>query len=247
MCVQIQKMLSKKFENNRVVFWYDKDGQFNEDFQKVELDGVKKLVIGENEFVLKYQILRQEPNQKFLLYKNGEKPNDKENWLLDVLLANDEFQTETWAIALSELGLGSEYSEITKEHAFFFNSKDRTEKLKELLDETCSINQVRMKMLFVITKTEGDINAVVSSLLQEYADGETKMINAIQKSNLDRFLFNKMDEIYGYHSTNPSIKDFIISAFKWSFSVSLSKHVKDEEKLSNGARIFLNQWKIKRL
>ena len=67
MCVQIKKMLSKKFENNRVVFWYDKDGQFSEDFQNIELNDVKKLVIGENEFVIKYQILRQEPNQKFLI------------------------------------------------------------------------------------------------------------------------------------------------------------------------------------
>ena len=91
-------MLSKKFENNRVVFWYDKDGQFSEDFQNIELDDVKKLAIGENEFVIKYQILRKEPNQKFLLYKNGEKPDNKENWLLDILLANDEFQTEVWAI-----------------------------------------------------------------------------------------------------------------------------------------------------
>lgn len=243
MCVQIKKMLSKKFENNRIVFWYDKDGQFIEDFQKIDLEDVKKLVIGENEFVIKYQILRQEPKQKFLLYKPQEKPANTDNWLLDVLLSNTEFQTEVWAITLSELGLGSEYREITQNHAFFFNSKDRTEKLKDLLDETCSINQVKMKMLFVITKTEGDINAVVSSLLQEYANGETKMMNVIQKSNLDKFLFIKMDESFGYHSANPTIKDFIINAFKWCFDITLNKPIKDEDKLSNGARIFLNQWK----
>ena len=243
MCVQIKKMLSKKFENNRIVFWYDKDGQFIEDFQKIDLEDVKKLVIGENEFVIKYQILRQEPKQKFLLYKPQEKPANTDNWLLDVLLSNTEFQTEVWAITLSELGLGSEYREITQNHAFFFNSKDRTEKLKDLLDETCSINQVKMKMLFVITKTEGDINAVVSSLLQEYANGETKMMNIIQKSNLDKFLFIKMDEAFGYHSANPTIKDFIINAFKWGFDITLNKPIKDEDKLSNGARIFLNQWK----
>ena len=243
MCVQIKKMLSKKFENNRIVFWYDKDGQFIEDFQKIDLEDVKKLVIGENEFVIKYQILRQEPKQKFLLYKSQEKPANTDNWLLDVLLSNTEFQTEVWAITLSELGLGSEYREITQNHAFFFNSKDRTEKLKDLLDETCSINQVKMKMLFVITKTEGDINAVVSSLLQEYANGETKMMNIIQKSNLDKFLFIKMDEAFGYHSSNPTIKDFIINAFKWCFDITLNKPIKDEDKLSNGARIFLNQWK----
>ena len=55
--------LLKKFENRRIVFWYDKNGEFAEDFKNIELDDVKKLEMGENEFVIKYQILRLEPKQ----------------------------------------------------------------------------------------------------------------------------------------------------------------------------------------
>ena len=105
MCEQIKRTLLNKFENSRIVFWYDKDKQFTEDFANLELDGVKKLTIGENEFALKYRILREEPNQKFLLYKPAEKPEDAQNWLLDVLLANAEFHAEQWALILAELGL----------------------------------------------------------------------------------------------------------------------------------------------
>lgn len=239
MCEQIKKTLLNKFENSRIVFWYDKDKQFTEDFANLELDGVKKLTIGENEFALKYRILREEPNQKFLLYKPAEKPEDAQNWLLDVLLANAEFHAEQWALILAELGLGSEYSDITKEHAFFFNSKERKEKLKALLGKSETLKQVRMKMLFVISKGEGDINSVVENLLHEYALGKNEMMNAISKSKLDAFLYDRMQEAYGYSSSTPNVKDFIINTFERSFTNDMDGATNS----GTGAKIFLNQWK----
>ena len=239
MCEQIKRTLLNKFENSRIVFWYDKDKQFTEDFANLELDGVKKLMIGENEFALKYRILREEPNQKFLLYKPAEKPEDAQNWLLDVLLANSEFHAEQWALILAELGLGSEYSDITKEHAFFFNSKERKEKLKALLGKSETHKQISMKMLFVISKAEGDINSVVESLLHEYALGKNEMMNAISKSKLDAFLYDRMQEAYGYSSSTPNVKDFIINTFERSFANDMDGAANS----GTGAKIFLNQWK----
>ena len=239
MCEQIKRTLLNKFENSRIVFWYDKDKQFTEDFANLELDGVKKLTIGENEFALKYRILREEPNQKFLLYKPAEKPEDAQNWLLDVLLANAEFHAEQWALTLSELGLGSEFSEITKEHEFFFKSKERKEKLKALIGKSETHKQIRMKMLFVISKAEGDINSVVECLLHEYALGKNEMMNAISKSKLDAFLYDRMQEAYGYSSSTPNVKDFIINTFERSFTNDMDGAANS----GTGAKIFLNQWK----
>lgn len=243
MCEQIKKVLTKKFENKRIVFWYDKTGEFKEDYANVELDGIKKMEIGENEFALKYHILKVEPNQKFLLYKNAEKPNDEDNWLLDILLANDEFQTEAWALALSDLGLGTEFRRITEEHLFFFNSKERKEKLKSLINGANTPSEIEKKMLSVITKAENDINSIVMNLLHEYAVSKSDMENLIKKSCLDKFLFDKMYEAYGYQATEPSIKDFIIKVFKWCFDIELNKPVKTDGELSYGAKVFLNQWK----
>ena len=239
MCEQIKRTLLNKFENSRIVFWYDKDRQFTGDFANLELDGVKKLTIGENEFALKYQILKEEPNQKFLLYKPAEKPVDAQNWLLDVLLANAEFHAEQWALTLSELGLGSEFSEITKEHEFFFKSKERKEKLNVLLGKSETHKQIRMKMLFVISKAEGDINSVVENLLHEYALGKNEMMNAISKSKLDSFLYDRMQEAYGYSSSTPNVKDFIINTFERSFANDMDNAANS----GTGAKIFLNQWK----
>lgn len=73
-----------------------------------------------------------------MLYKNAEKPNDDDNWLLDILLANDEFHTETWALILSDLGLGTEFRRITEEHLVFSKVKKEKKNLK-----VCLIRQIR--------------------------------------------------------------------------------------------------------
>lgn len=242
MCEQIKKILTQKFENKRIVFWYDKNREHTREYAEIELDGVKKLEISENEFALKYHILKEEPNQKFLLYKPAPKPDDEDNWLLDVLLANDEFQTESWALNLNELGLGTEFRSITEDHPFFFNNRERKQKLKTMLGKTDSISEIKKKMLAVITGAENDLNSIVMSLLHEYAAGKREMEDFIRKSKLDGFLFDQMFAAYGYQTDKPSIKDFIIKVFKWCFEVELNKNA-NERNLNNDAKIFLNQWK----
>ena len=45
--------------------------------------------LNNNEYGVKYKILREQPEQKFLLYREGPQPADLENWLLDVQLAHE--------------------------------------------------------------------------------------------------------------------------------------------------------------
>ena len=56
---------------------------------------IEKIEIKNNEYGMKYRILRDEQKQKFLLYHEGPQPPDLQNWLLDVLLAHGEFRAPT--------------------------------------------------------------------------------------------------------------------------------------------------------
>ena len=71
----------------------------------MQLDGIEKLEINNNEFSLKHRLLREQPKQSFLLYKEVAEPKALDNWLLDVQLAEGEFRTDQSAIWLSELEL----------------------------------------------------------------------------------------------------------------------------------------------
>ena len=103
---KILQALGNLFEKQRIVFWYDTRREFRADFESLELPGVEKIELANNEFGVKYRVLRELPEQKFLLFKDGPEPALLENWLLDVQLASGgTFRTDQVALWLAELGL----------------------------------------------------------------------------------------------------------------------------------------------
>ena len=87
---KIQNALAREFERKRVVFWYDPELiGWQQEFEALELAGVVKVSVQNNEFGVKHRIVREEPEQKFLLFFRGQtQPADIDNWLLDQLLAH---------------------------------------------------------------------------------------------------------------------------------------------------------------
>ena len=57
---RIAASLRRLFEDHRIVFWYDADRDMRGEFDAVDLPGVTKLEIANNEFGLKLRILRRE-------------------------------------------------------------------------------------------------------------------------------------------------------------------------------------------
>ena len=99
---RISQALANIFKKHRIIFWYDAKKELRGEFEALELPGTEKLELRNNEFGLKYRIMREQPEQKFLLYHEGPQPPDLDNWLLDVLLAHGEFRTDQAGIWLSD-------------------------------------------------------------------------------------------------------------------------------------------------
>jgi hypothetical protein len=88
MSERITQALVKLFKKHRIVFWYDEEESLRGDFESINLPEVEKVEIANNEFGLKYRLLREQPTRKFLVFKSGPQPEDRDNWLLDVQLAH---------------------------------------------------------------------------------------------------------------------------------------------------------------
>jgi len=102
---EIPSRLSQLFENHRLIFWYDEAGKLSKEFEALAIPGVTPLRIENNEYGLRYRIMREEANQKFLVYSPGFRPPDSQNWLLDLVLSHYEFQTDEVTVRLRELDL----------------------------------------------------------------------------------------------------------------------------------------------
>ena len=163
---RIAQALTKLFDRHRIVFWYDAKQELRDDFEALSLPDIEKLELTNNEFGIKYQILREKPEQKFLLYRYGPQPDELENWLLDVQLAHAEFRTDQVAIWLSELELGLEFSDVVQNHAEFFQATKRKDALKKMLRGDDTPGQIRLKILAVCAASEPRMDSVVENLLQ---------------------------------------------------------------------------------
>ncbi len=239
---RISQALTKLFERHRVVFWYDSKQELRSDFDSVAIPDVEKLEIANNEYGLKQRILRESPDQKFLLYKEGSQPEDLNNWLLDVQLAHGEFRTDQVAIWLSELELGLEFAEVAQAHAEFFQAIKRKEALKKLLKPDDTAGQLRLKMLAVCAGSEPRMDSVVETLLQQLAEERDDGIRLIERCGLDSFLWEQLTRFYGYEASEPSLRDFVIELFKSCYAMGTDGEVK----LTGDALVFLKRWKDSR-
>jgi len=242
---KIQLALGNLFEKQRIVFWYDTRQEFRADFAALELAGVEKIELANNEFGVKYRVLRQQPDQKFLLYRHGAEPAHLENWLLDVQLASgNTFRTDQVALWLAELELGPDAYPLLEAHLAFFEAEKRREKLKELLQPSDSQHALRHKMLAVCVGSDARLDVMLEALLAELAAGSDARIRLIERSGLHSHLWEQMKRAYGYASEQPGLQDFVIDLFKTCFLTEVDAGFKPQ--LSAEVKVFIKRWKDSR-
>lgn len=235
----IQEPLTRLFNKHRIVFWYDAEREFRRDFERIELDGIEKMEVANNEFTVKHRILRDASQTKFLLYFESQEPEKLNNWLLDVQLAYTVFRTDQASMHLGDLGLGPEFAGLVQEHLDFFKAAPRKEALKAILKERDGDSVIRIKMLAICVASEPRIDVILENLLEELAAGKEDKIKLIQRAGLEAFLWNQVAKLYGYHSETSSVRDFAIELFKSCYG----RETGQASSMGSEAVIFLKRWK----
>ncbi len=242
---KISQALTNLFEKQRIVFWYDDQREFRSAFVGLELPGVEKVELTNNEFGVKHRVLRDQPEQKFLLYREGAEPERLDNWLLDVQLASGQtFRTDQSALWLAELELGPECYERIKQHSYFFEAAKRREALKKLLEQGDNGDVLLRKMVAVCAGAEPHLDMVLEALLAELAKGDDTKAKLLERSGLSAFVWEQVRKVYGYQSAQPGVKDFVIELFKNSFETGVDASYPSS--LSSEAWVFHKRWKDSR-
>lgn len=239
MTIEIAQALTKLFDKHRIIFWYDSKQELRSEYEALTLDDIEKIELDNNEFGVKYRILREAPKQKFLLYQESSPPADLDNWLLDVRLAHGEFRTDRVGMWLAELELGLEFSAIVQNHLEFFKAQERKNSLKPLLKSTDTANDIELKMLAVCTGAEARIDVILETLLAETAVQRDEKYKLIARCQLDGFFWERVKHDYGYSCDEPQIRDFAIELFKSCYGMN----TEGKASLSPDALVFLKRWK----
>lgn len=239
---KIVKALEREFANHRVVFWYDEKQEFAELCKELELEQVEMIEIANNEFQIKYRILKQEANQKFLLYLPYPQPEDRDNWLLDLQLAEGVFKSDKVGLQLSEFGNNNHAQQALTKRPFFLNSEKRRKDLLKLIEPEDRVAEIELKMLAVCTNSSPEVESILNELIKEYVQKKESKLNLLIKSNLEPSLWSLLASRFNYKTDKPSIKDFLAELFDSSW-----KHFLEEETTLHGSAVaFLNNYKDNR-
>lgn len=237
---KIHEGLIKIFEKHRIVIWYDGEKNFSDEFNELVIPGIIKLQIDKNEFALKYRMLIKQPSDKFLLFAAFNKPDNEDNWLLDVELANHVFHTDQEAMFLQELNLQPTFRSWVSRYLDFFNSKERLSKLKGSIEPGDTEDLLTSKLLQIVLGASSYhlddlLKAYATSIINEKLESIDKDLN---RFNLAKPFWENVEAIYSYRSANHSIYDFLIEVFQKNYSPT-SKNVG----LNRSAEVLLSNWK----
>lgn len=230
----LRKNLNNLLEKNRVVFWYDGKVEFEDDYKEFSLAGVTKLELtGENDFKVKYEILRKNPQGKYLLYAKFDEPPYEDNWLLDIQMANDIFRTDACAMYLSEFNLPSSCFETVKKHEGFFKTEKRRNDLVRVAGYNTSPIELERAMLAASAGMEyyRVYEFALKLIQEEFCRDKKRIYENLEASNLLPDVWKEFSDVYGY--TGSSIRDFVVSLYEGSYkrAFNLDSNMSNEERM----------------
>ena len=218
-----QQRLKTAFGKGRIVFWEDADGEFADDIASFESDGVEVVVIAGNEFAVKRRVLLDEPDTKFLLYRAGGAPENREDFLLDVKLANMNFSNSRAAEWAQECGVPLEYENVLDGHVGLASVPAVKASLNTLfsnsswLDDGTSKDDVELAILAAacgVDTAPHRIDArrrVALAVVKGYALDSREPWDAIRLGALESVLWRELRAGFGYVSEEPGVSDFALS------------------------------------
>lgn len=254
---RIASSLRARFDNHRIVWWEDLDREFSELLDMLQLDGV--IVLRRSALpalVLKRQIELDAPQQAFLVYEEGQKPEPEQDWLLDIRLYAEPFAADRPSMLLQELGLRQHsLRDHLRERSKFFAAKDRTAKLQRLVAPDDDAAALDLKILAVLAKVEQpELFLVLTAIFATVADADdfekNPLWESIQYCDMEPVFWKLMSHAFGYQHAEPTLRHFFIRLFATDIGHALQSQLSDNlrplqlaaARAANVA-VFLSQWR----
>jgi hypothetical protein len=155
---RIRDALGEQFgaQGHRIVFWHDPDREFEEVLGELGLDGVSLLRLDEHPaLAVKVRLEQEDPIGRYLLYAPFEPPASDQDWLLDMRLYSASFSADRASMLLADLGLTQQsLRQHLADRARFLASRERLERLKNLVSPTDTEIDIDRKLIAMLAKAD---------------------------------------------------------------------------------------------
>jgi len=223
-----KKEIIKKFEehdNRVIIFWYDESKSFYDDIKNDSFDGIKKIIYNNNEFAIKHLLEVEDLESNYLLYFPCPRPQDNENWLLDILLYSEEYYADEVALTMSKMNLSNPYlRKVIDRYAKFFKNQMRIEDLKKqvTVNDRIEENDLINGMIAALVKAKSiKIEAILTELIFDVTIGSK--YQEVVNFGFEEYLWNQINAYSNY-----SGEQSILSLVKQYMMTAVAKTTKIE-------------------
>lgn len=148
--------LKRLFEDGHsLVFWNDADGEFTDQVDMINIDGVHVLRLDQTAVLQAKILVERSPDARWLLYSPKAEQDPDLDWLLDARLRGKQFSADTASMQLDELGLTMRsLRDHLKSRAKFLRAKERFERLKRWVEPGDAAEDLDRKMIAALVRAE---------------------------------------------------------------------------------------------
>ncbi|MEL3971110.1 BREX-1 system phosphatase PglZ type A [Rossellomorea oryzaecorticis] len=240
----------KDGEQRKIIFWVDKDREFTEEVELLEIEQVivHKLT-NSNQFHTKYILEEENPTSNYLIYTNQELSTE-DNWLVDTVLYSQTFYADKISMLLGELNVEPSLRATIKKYEKFFNNKDRLKKFKGFDIQLDTVESIEISIMGVLCQTKTpDVEAIVRTVLMDsIVDSENKYLEQMEKFFDVKVFWSFVANRYGYIREEKSLKTLFIHLTVTALSHSIAEQYISnlqsyiaERNKSNGL-VFIDHW-----
>jgi uncharacterized protein (TIGR02687 family) len=251
---KLHEALSKHFSRHRIVLWYDPDGKNRETAESFPGDGIDFIEVNNNQFAVKYRLLKSQPKTPALVYVPFHRPMDEQNWLLDIELSHFVFSTNQAAWLVDELDLDRELEPVIQNHiSFFDNKRDRLEPLGAILRKRTMRpggETLRLCMISVLvsdSKAERQSGKSLPDILLKLfwdaaapADGKRGFVDDIERYGLAETLWNQIRAEFGFEGSEHTVDNLLAHLFRHALHHEMGT---DDGAIYRRAYTFIDSWR----
>ncbi|HPZ10433.1 MAG TPA: BREX-1 system phosphatase PglZ type A, partial [Candidatus Eremiobacteraeota bacterium] len=254
---EIKKALQKKFSSplsqgteRNIVFWYDEEKGFEDYIDTLPPDGVKLHKLDNNYFATKFLLEEEDTKSNYLIYAPFRKPENEDNWLLDIELYSSEFSADKASLIMNTLQIeGFALKPFIKKNIKFFDSKERLESLKEMFSPEWTEKDFELAMMSVACRLKHlSFSSVVRSLfIQGLNEEENRSWGEICRYPGKDAFWKSAEKDYGYSSHRPSLKGLLLTIMLTDIKTTAKVNLPSAWDAytsgnKNSCHIFIDQW-----
>lgn len=220
----------KNGEKRKIVFWNDYEKEFEDTINEVNIDGVKiHKLTNKNSFATKYLIEEEDTESNFLIYNTAKIEDDRENWLLDIVLYSEQFYADKTSLIMKELEIDVNLRSIFNEYKDYFNAVERRKKISKFEFSIDTEEKLELAIMGALCNSKTlEFEEILKIILMESLDEEeNKYYTNFHKYNIDKAFWKYAKVKYGFDKENKTLRKLLV----YLISTVLGSYI-TEDKLS---------------